>query len=262
MLSHLKTLYNSGENDGDICIMLKNNHQLSCHSYVVKYASDTIKNKLNQPHQNIIELNYEKKIVDIVLNFSYSEEIIDNDLTADEIMSLYNLINFLNMNNFIMELKNYYSRKFYKSLNISNWLHVICSIYNIDIYYDLYDPTVQYIKNSIIIDKNLLNNVNIDTIDNNIKTFLLKLSFQKIHELNTNLNNIIDIKDNAIKQKMNNIIKNVQINNNTSSQESDNDINVDLNDSDNDINDIDDIDDIIDKKQIKKKLVKNKKLTK
>jgi hypothetical protein len=206
MLSRIKTLYNSGENDGDVCITSADGFQISSHSYVVRYASETIKYKIDFENKSIIELNYDKKIIDIILNFSYSEDIHNIELDADEILSLFSLIHFLKMDNFIMELTNYYSRNFYKTLNLNNWLHVLCSIYNIDKYSDLFEPLIEYIKNSVMINNNALQTIIIESIDNEIKSFLLKICFTKINELNDNLNEIINDKDTLMKQHMNNVI--------------------------------------------------------
>jgi hypothetical protein len=95
MLSYIKNLYNDGDNDGDVMIRCLNDRIILCHSFVISFASNTLKNqilsKTSLDKSNILELklNYDVKLVNILFGYVYKESISNTKLTVDEILSLY-----------------------------------------------------------------------------------------------------------------------------------------------------------------------------
>lgn len=121
MQSYLQNLYNYGDNNGDIKLVSKDNILLSCHSIVVKTLSNYFGNhntSMCPDEKN--NIHYNKKIIDILMHYMYTEKILEENLSIDEILSLFELINFLQVNN-IEELKNYFTRQFPHKLNSDNW---------------------------------------------------------------------------------------------------------------------------------------------
>ena len=206
MLSYLRELYNDGQNDGDVKILCKDNLIIHCHTFVVTYASDTLKQFLKVKPNNSIYIEHNKKIVDIVFNFAYSEKIGDVDLDINEILSLFSLISYLRMNDFIFELKNYYARIFPDKLSIHNWLHVLKSIYGMEKYSDLLEVSIPYIKNIAIVDKNVKNILDTNNLDSDIKTFLLDIILDKVINLNDKLQSMIDHEQKEKKQQLNKLL--------------------------------------------------------
>lgn len=238
MQSYLRELYNDGINDGDMQILSKDNHIIKCHKFVISYATKM----LNLHDDNHICLDYNKIIIDIILNYTYSEKIVDIDLTVDEILSLFSLINYLDMNDYILELKNHYIRMFPDKLTKNNWLHILKSIYGMPKYSDLLESIIPYIQNVAIVDNDILSIINIDNLDNAIKNFLFKIALYKIIELNKCLNLAIDEKNNDRKEKLNHLL--------TTSDES-------CYDSDEDDEDCNTIDKSTKKKKKKRVVTKN-----
>lgn len=220
MITYIRSLYNDGDNNGDFPIFIKDDKSINCHKFVIDYALIS-KDLYNM---EIVRLDHEKKIIDIVFNYIYSETIIQVELNVDQIISLFELIHYLKIKPFILELKNYYSRYFPNTVNLNNWFHTLRSIYGIEKYSDLFDSIVPYIKNVVLLNDDVINNLMIDDMDENIKGFLLRLSLSKTLELNNDLDDALDI-DNCVKEKMNNILRceeeyNEEYNEDTSSNDS------------------------------------------
>ena len=71
MLTILRTLYNNGQNDGNILIRAKD-QDFRCHSFVLESTSDYFKSCIKQENFNgIIEIEFSGIITNIVLNFLY-----------------------------------------------------------------------------------------------------------------------------------------------------------------------------------------------
>jgi hypothetical protein len=239
MQSYLQNLYNNGDNNGDIKLCSKDNVQFSCHSIVIKTLSNFIStyNTLTQK----ITINYDKRIIDILLHYMYTEKILEEDLSIDDILSLFELISFLQVKN-INELKNYFTRQFPHKLNSDNWQHILRTIYGIQKYSPLFEQLTLFIKNIIFRNNKSISQIIDDNFDSCIKSYFLKISLLTIKDLNIDISNLIEEKDTAIKEKMNFIIQN---------SDEQNDI-----DSD---SDTDSDSDIEPKKPINKKITKKKK---
>ena len=208
MLSYIKQLYNLGDNNGDLVIKTKDDHIVKCHSFVMLYASDSIKMKLlKEDVHDAITLNYNKQIVDIVLNYLYSEKILESDLDINDVLDIFSLIHDLRMNNCTLELKNYYSRLFVNYINKNNWIHVLKSIYKLQKYSELYDCTLEYIKTVVLLDNDSIMDIQKSDIDNDIKCVLFDISLNTLQKLNDEISEYRKKKDDARKQLMNKVIK-------------------------------------------------------
>src|SRR5437016_890126 len=103
MITLLRNLYNNGDNTGNIIIKTLGK-EILCHDYIIKNTSNFLKEVLEEKFligARIIELDYEHDLVNIVLNYMYSEKIIDKELTGNEIIKLYSLISLLRCPDFI-----------------------------------------------------------------------------------------------------------------------------------------------------------------
>ncbi len=201
MLSYIKNLYNLGENDGDVKIFTRDNKVIMCHSFILNRVSENFKSLVND--DKTLMINQDKKIIDIVLNFSYCEQIIERQLFLDDILNVFSLINHLKMNSFILDLKSHYIRRFPETLSLSNWKHTLRTIFNIEMYSELFQPMRYFIKNVVFMDENYDINTDIDLFDTEIQKFLLSLSFETIKDLRESYHRLIDERENDLKEKMN-----------------------------------------------------------
>lgn len=150
MFTILKSMFNNGENDGDV-ILRTINKDMRCHSFVAKYNSELIKEQLDNCYfPGVVMIDYNSNLVNIVFNYFYSEKIIDIDLTGEEIISLFGLINQLRCQITINTLKNHYVKKFPKTLNDNNWLDLLKLVYGISKYSDLQEEVLSYFLNNIL----------------------------------------------------------------------------------------------------------------
>lgn len=187
MLTILRTLYNNGQNEGNILIRAKD-QDFRCHSFVLESTSDYFKSCIKQENFNgIIEIDFPGTITNIVLNFLYSEKIIHADLSADEIIALYNLVSQLRCSLFVHNLTSYYLDQFPNLITEDNWLTLLRYIFNINKYFDLQTIILAFYKNNILNDINtatlqlLLDSFSV--LDNEIKMSLFVIALEKIKDL-------------------------------------------------------------------------------
>ena len=207
MISLLKSLFNNGDNNGNI-ILETNDKNLKCHDFVLRQTSDFFKENLETSGFNgIINLDSNSELVCLVLNYFYSEKIIDKELSANDIIKLYYLINQLRCQDSILILKNHYFKKFYGTLNEANWLELLKIIFNISKYTDLQDEILLYFKNSILMKTESLNVIRFNDFykDTNeeIKNVLFSICLEKIMFLLNEVNKNQCILDDNLKKKNN-----------------------------------------------------------
>jgi hypothetical protein len=145
-----------------------------------------------------MDLSFE--ITNIIINFLYSEKIIDKDLTAGEIIRLFTAISSLQCSDSIIILKNYYAKKFPKLLNEDNWHVLLEQIFNTNKYAGLQEMIMEYYEN------NILNNIDLETMfslkdtfafmNGEIKNVLFAISLKKINAL------LEEIRDNSSETKI------------------------------------------------------------
>jgi hypothetical protein len=213
MLSILRDLYKNGDNDGNVIIKTKDK-ELKCHEFVISNTSDFFKSSINSDsYYNIIELDSSFEIVNIIMNYLYSEKIVDKELSANDIINLYNLINQLRCKDFIIPLKNHYLKKFPELLNELNWMELLKCVFNVNKYADFQDEILLYYKSNILTQ---LEDLDLNTIIDNykyvneeIKTLLFTICLAKILSMNIEIkNNIID-KNITTKQNLNTYLKTI-----------------------------------------------------
>jgi len=225
MLSVLRTLYNNGENDGEILIKTKDS-QIKCHLFVIENTSDYLKSCVKSENfNNIIELDSSFELVNIAMNYLYAERIIDKELSADEIINLYNLINQLkckdNIN--INILKNHYLKKFPYLIEENNWIDLLKYVHNINKYADFQEEILCYYKSNILtyiedLDLNTIVNM-YSNVNTEIKILLFSICLERLSIIN------IEIKNNTVesslktKEKMNSLLETINSENNNDSCE-------------------------------------------
>ncbi len=212
MLTILRTLYNNGENDGDIIIKTIN-EELRGHSFILKKTSDFFRICMSDPYfAGIIEIDSTSKIINIVINYLYSEKIIDDDLSPTEIIQLYNVINNLKCHQSITILKNYYLQKFPKLLNQNNWIELLTYTFNISKYTELQEELLTFYTNYIL---NNIQTIDLHTIDNlykpvndEIKNILFSIALQKVYSLTNEIKNNTSQQENITKHNLNTFLIN------------------------------------------------------
>lgn len=217
MLSILKTLYNNGENDGNITIITKSS-KLMCHSFIIENTSEYFRSCIFSC--NVIELDYSFELVNIVMNYLYSEKILDKNLDANEIINLYNLINQLKCKDStnINTLKNHYLKKFPSLINETNWIDLLKYVYNINKYADFQEEILTYYKSNILtyiedLDFNEIINMYTNTNDE-LKILLFSICLERVSVMNVEIKNNTNNSELKTKQKMNSLLKMITINDN------------------------------------------------
>lgn len=200
MLSILRTLYNNGQNSGDVILRIKD-QDIKCHSFVLETTSEYFRSCIKTDDFNgIIELDLSFDIVSIIVNFLYSEKIIDKDLAANEIIRLFTAIGDLHCMDSIIILKKHYAKKFPKLLNEDNWHILLEYVFNTNKYTDLQEMIMEYYENTILNNIDLENLYNLKnafiTMNGEIKNALFGVALKKINIL------LEEIKDNSSETKM------------------------------------------------------------
>lgn len=209
MLTTLRTLYNQGDNDGNV-IIKTTDQQLICHDFVLKYTSDFCKNYIiMNGFDGLITLDYDSKLVNIVFNCMYSEKVIEQNLTGQEIIKLYALLDQLKCKGIDMIIKNHYLKKFPSTITENNWMTFLRMVFNIEKYADLQKEILNYFANHILMNLETVNmylfsDIYKDT-DNDIKDTLFKICLEKIMSLTTELKT--NMENEEAKKKMNDYLK-------------------------------------------------------
>ena len=109
------------------------------------------------------------------------------DLSADEIVSLYNLVSQLRCSLSVNNLINYYLEQFPGLVTDDNWLTLLRYIFNINKYFDLQAIILAFYKNNILNDINpMISQLLLDSfsvLDNEIKLSLFVIALEKIKDL-------------------------------------------------------------------------------
>lgn len=216
MLTILRSLFNNGDNDGNIIIKptRSNDKIIKCHDYVLKNTSDFLTECIkNESFNNVINLDSHYETALIVFNFLYSEYTLDLDLNCNQIIELYYLINQLKCHDSIMVLKNHYLVKFVNKLDESNWFSSLKNIYGVSKYHDLQEEILKYFRNSVL--TNIENFNTIYLVDlfkeatHEIKNTLFSICLETVLSLNNEIIHRNKLNDQKIKdkQKLNNYLK-------------------------------------------------------
>lgn len=197
----LQNLFNNGINNGDFTIYTQNG-ELKCHSFVLNYLSTVCKDLINDNCYSIT-INIDHKIIKIIVNYIYCERICTDDLTIMEIFELFEAINYLKCSNCTI-LKNYYLPKFLSKLCEDNWIEMLKLVHNNHII--LEDIIYKYFTEIILTNANCLNYIiaNPIIINDTIQNKLFNIALQHIVNLNLNINEVKNDRDNI----MNKILQN------------------------------------------------------
>lgn len=204
MFSRLKILYNNGDNNGEVIIKTLDK-EIRCHKFIIENICENI-----NLQYNYIDLYYEYKLVNIVMNYIYSEKISDIDLSNYDIINLFRLLYDMKCYNSVIGLKNYYLKKFPKTLNDDNWIDSLKLVFGHTNYSELEQEILNYYQNSILtnndsVDKLMLNST---PLNNEIENILFKLSLSKIYSLNEEINrDLTSDEDKDLASDLNNYIK-------------------------------------------------------
>jgi len=212
MLTILRTLYNNGENDGDLIIKTINK-DLRGHSFVLKNTSEFFRICINDSYfTGVVEIDSTYKITNLIINYLYSEKIVDDDLSPTEIIQLISTISNLKCHQSITILKNYYLQKFPKLLYQNNWIELLTYTFNISKYAELQEEILMFYTNYI------LNNIEITdlhTIENlykpvndEIKNILFTIALQKVYNLTNEIKNRTLEQENVTKNNLNEFLVN------------------------------------------------------
>lgn len=209
MLSVLRSLYNEGDNNGNV-IIKTHDKDLLCHDFVLRYTSEFFKECMNvTTFTGLLELDHDSKLVNIIFNCMYSEKVVNEDLTGQEIIKLYALLNQLRCKDIEMIIKNHYLKKFPSTLNENNWMTFLRMVFNNEKYADLQKEILNYFAENILMNLETVNmylfsDIYKDT-DSDIKDALFKICLEKILSLTIELKTNSENDD--VKKKLNDYIK-------------------------------------------------------
>jgi hypothetical protein len=201
MISFVKTLFNNGDNNGSVIIKTKDGKDIKCHDFVLKNTSGYFKEVMESEGFNgTIDLDSNSEIVSIVVEYLYSEKIVDKNLSGYDIIHLYHIVTQFRCNDLILILKNHYLKKFSHLLNSDNWLDLLKIVFNISKYSDLQGEIVDYYKNNVLADSDASNQIllsrSYEDLDHCLKNLLYNILLERhiiLH--NETINKSIDDKN-------------------------------------------------------------------
>ncbi|ARF09828.1 hypothetical protein Indivirus_3_77 [Indivirus ILV1] len=160
MNTYLNTLFNNGNNDGEILIKA-NDSILNCHAFIIKYCTT---NKLNINDNTIDMSNYNKNQISYILRYMYNSKIEKQEMSNDDIINIFKLINELGCNDFITILKNDLTGMFLKNIKLDNWFKYFDMLYGDNNYKEINEKLLEY-YNDDILNNNLINENSIDFLN-------------------------------------------------------------------------------------------------
>lgn len=226
MLSLLTNLYNNGANCGDIVIKT-NDKEIKGHKFILCLTSEYFGNLCNDTKfNNIVELNFNYTVVNVILTYLYTEKIIAIPISAEEIIQIYDLVNFLRCHNSIEILKNHFYKKFVQCVCDENWKKLLLQVYGIAKYANLQEIILDFYKNTILCNIHVINleefKKNHTDMENGLKDMLFSICIDKLNELTFCKNEgITNNTSNMNKKKINTFLKKIDKTNDFLQTESD-----------------------------------------
>lgn len=209
----LKSLYNNGDNDGDMIVKTKD-RDVRCHSFILRYVSEFMRINV-MSNFNIIDMETSSDLINIVFTYLYSEKIIDRDLSATDIIQLFDLISQLKCHTSVCILKNHYLQKFPSLINDDNWMELLKYTYNISKYSELQEEIVTYYTGNILNNIEMYNSQTLTdsykNLNEEIKNLLFSICIKKINELTIELKNSTTENENKQKQAINEYLKTIEV---------------------------------------------------
>ena len=162
------TLFQEAQQSGDLKIISKDGTSFLAHSFVCIRMSQYIKslfdfnNKagtdLNKKLPIELVLEYDIVCLKFIFEFMHFSNCNKPNLQCNQIVELYDLIEFLQIESDKIEsIKKYYLDCFKKKINKDNWLELLTNIYNKDIYINLDKSICQYFITIFINKDNIIN---------------------------------------------------------------------------------------------------------
>lgn len=155
MNAYITTLFNKGDNDGELTIFTKDG-SLKCHAFIIKYCTDFPTDDISDNHIKFEE--YSTKIVTCIVDYLYTQDNCCIDLTCDEIIDTFKFVDTLKCKNFIRELKLSLSSQFLKMISMKNWICYFDMLYGNQIFIELNDLLLQFYNKNILLNSSMVDN--------------------------------------------------------------------------------------------------------
>lgn len=183
MLSIITSLYNNGNNNGDITIESKT-ASIKCHSFVLNLTSEFVKQCIAEPTFNgSIDLDFTEDVINISMQYLYCEQIVDKNLTSFDIIELVNLLDVLKCTFDTSDITEFYTVKFSHTLNTENWGSLLNATYRNPVYLGLQKCIIDFYENTIlenVADNQSELNRNFSLVHENIKQMLFSICIDKL----------------------------------------------------------------------------------
>lgn len=151
----LKTLFNDGNNNGDIMIICEDNIKIKCHSFVLEHETEYWKTLKDFTSKQIVadkpefKLVYDSKIIIAAINRLYNSDY-KFDLACYQIIEVLSLIDMLQVKNFSQIAKEL-AIIFRRNLTIDIWEKYVNVIIDSDVYKELCPMFINYYKDTILL---------------------------------------------------------------------------------------------------------------
>jgi hypothetical protein len=146
MNTFITTLFNNGENDGDIKI-ITNDGVFNCHSFVLKYCTDF---QLDSIVENQIPIGYNRNVALVVFGYMYTPKVPEFDIGLDDIISIFKCVNDFKCKPYVTDLKQYLGGEFLKQLTVTNWITYFDMLYGKPIYFEINSALITYYTTNIL----------------------------------------------------------------------------------------------------------------
>lgn len=166
----LKTIFNGGDNDGDIIITSIDKKIIKCHYFILKYFSEFFKSDIRFTNlKNVtvsqdsaeINLNYSSKIIRKLLNRIYDDNITLTDLDINEVLEMFELIDFLQIYN-SLEVISDLKLLLNKQLTVDNCVELLQKTFPHKCYNPIKDIIYEYFKEKVIPTRDLYEEIKND----------------------------------------------------------------------------------------------------
>lgn len=147
MNTYITTLFNKGINDGDLDVKTSDG-LIKCHQFIIRFLTNY---SFDNIQGNLMDLSeYSTVIVCYVIDYLYSQSLTTLDLTCDDIVSIFKLIDKLQCKEFIKEMKEKLSKQFLNMINIKNWVKYYDMFNTNHVFNELNELLLQFYSNNIL----------------------------------------------------------------------------------------------------------------
>ena len=217
MNNYITTLFNNGNNDGEITIMASNDNTIKCHFFIIKYCTDYPLDNLDGPTLNLDQ--FDEKIIKIIIGYMYNQNMNEIDLSLDDIVNVFQGLDKLKCKEFINVLKNNLAQIFLKELNQQSWIDYYQILYGNYMYNELNQVLLAYYKTFI------LTTINNDDETINFTKALNKLNQEPLYDLWCIAMSTLAVNNNKVSNDNNTLEQDID-NNDTEESENEENTNV------------------------------------